>query len=425
MATAGSVLKKEREKRKLSLNDISEETKININYLKAIEADDYSIFPGETYIIGFIRNYARALGLDPLEIVSLYKSSKIQEFTQKENIEEKIEYVKPTPKPKKEVSKKIEPIDLNVTEINENELPEIKPRRKIKSEETTEEVKPLSPIPIKPKIFINPVLIFVALGAILFITLLFIFIKNISRSKSKDIYVDLAELKYLEFERDILKYDFALSEYYKIKLGDKFHAVMFEKSVPLQEKKEQTTFTNFLFYFDGDMLTEVTLNKTKPVDFDMDGTLDLEIKVNSLNNELLNAEIKKLHEFVTISNLAQTSNVTSTNKMLSKVGKTNLKPIPVKQKIIFEGIVKERTYVKAFIDGVEQEGKIYYPKEKIYFEANDVMQLKIGNAGGIDVKINGKPYKIGRRGEIANKVIKWEQDPYDNAAYNLVIKDWQ
>jgi cytoskeleton protein RodZ len=47
-----------------SIDDAVRETKIAKKYLVAIENENFDVFPGETYLIGFIRNYSQFLGLD-------------------------------------------------------------------------------------------------------------------------------------------------------------------------------------------------------------------------------------------------------------------------------------------------------------------------------------------------------------------------
>ncbi|MBT4792962.1 MAG: hypothetical protein HON90_15405 [Halobacteriovoraceae bacterium] len=62
--TIGTILKNQRKKKKISLDEIAESTKININILKALEADDFKNLPNKTYIRGFVINYAKTIGLD-------------------------------------------------------------------------------------------------------------------------------------------------------------------------------------------------------------------------------------------------------------------------------------------------------------------------------------------------------------------------
>jgi cytoskeletal protein RodZ len=75
----GNKLKEARESKGLTYEYISRDTNISSKYLEALEKEDYSPFPGEPYILGFIKNYGEYLGLDPEELMSLYRSIKLRE----------------------------------------------------------------------------------------------------------------------------------------------------------------------------------------------------------------------------------------------------------------------------------------------------------------------------------------------------------
>jgi cytoskeletal protein RodZ len=75
----GEKLKAARERRGLRFEEISRDTNIASRYLEALETENFSGFPGEPYIIGFLRNYSEYLGLDVQEQLSLYRALKIQE----------------------------------------------------------------------------------------------------------------------------------------------------------------------------------------------------------------------------------------------------------------------------------------------------------------------------------------------------------
>lgn len=62
---AGELLKKRREDLGLDLKDVSQTLRINSRYLRAIEEDDQSKLPGDVYLKGYVREYAKLLGLDP------------------------------------------------------------------------------------------------------------------------------------------------------------------------------------------------------------------------------------------------------------------------------------------------------------------------------------------------------------------------
>ena len=60
----GQYLKRVREEKGISLRTVAEETKIRVRYLKALEEGDYATLPGNVYARGFLRNYARFLGVE-------------------------------------------------------------------------------------------------------------------------------------------------------------------------------------------------------------------------------------------------------------------------------------------------------------------------------------------------------------------------
>lgn len=60
----GERLKKEREKHRLSLEEVSSELHIPVNQLVALEDDDYSVFSAELYARGAYGAYTKFLGID-------------------------------------------------------------------------------------------------------------------------------------------------------------------------------------------------------------------------------------------------------------------------------------------------------------------------------------------------------------------------
>lgn len=70
--TLGRQLRRARESRGVSLREISEHTRITIQNLEAIEADDYKHLPGGIFNRSFIRAYARHIGFDEARALELY-----------------------------------------------------------------------------------------------------------------------------------------------------------------------------------------------------------------------------------------------------------------------------------------------------------------------------------------------------------------
>jgi cytoskeletal protein RodZ len=75
----GNKLRLAREDKGYSYDSISRDTNIAIRYLDALEREDFSVFPGEPYLLGFLKNYGEYLGLESAELLSLYRALKIQE----------------------------------------------------------------------------------------------------------------------------------------------------------------------------------------------------------------------------------------------------------------------------------------------------------------------------------------------------------
>jgi cytoskeletal protein RodZ len=72
LATFGEDLRREREIRGISLKEISDATKISKRFLEQIEKNDYRTLPAPVFTRGFVREYARYLGLNAEEMVSRY-----------------------------------------------------------------------------------------------------------------------------------------------------------------------------------------------------------------------------------------------------------------------------------------------------------------------------------------------------------------
>lgn len=99
MEEFGRYLKEERLARGISLSAVQVTTRIRTTYLEAIEAGDFASLPGNTYARGFLKLYAKAIGLDPEEVVKRYdalqsqKMAEVQELLQtpsRERISERL-----------------------------------------------------------------------------------------------------------------------------------------------------------------------------------------------------------------------------------------------------------------------------------------------------------------------------------------------
>jgi cytoskeletal protein RodZ len=76
VSSVGGRLRRERELRGMSVEEIARATRIPLASLERLEADRYDDLPGEVFVRGFLRAYARAIGIDCEEIVALYSSAR-------------------------------------------------------------------------------------------------------------------------------------------------------------------------------------------------------------------------------------------------------------------------------------------------------------------------------------------------------------
>ncbi len=77
MIKLGELLKNKRKEKGLVLSQASESTKIPMNLLKALEEGDFNTFASDVYLKGFLKNYARFLGLDPQKTLAIYRREKL------------------------------------------------------------------------------------------------------------------------------------------------------------------------------------------------------------------------------------------------------------------------------------------------------------------------------------------------------------
>mgnify|MGYP000436251992 CR=1 FL=1 len=74
MFEIGSSLREARTRQGLDVNELELRTKVRGKYLRALEDERFELLPGHTYVKGFLRTYAEALGLDGQLYVDEYNS---------------------------------------------------------------------------------------------------------------------------------------------------------------------------------------------------------------------------------------------------------------------------------------------------------------------------------------------------------------
>ncbi|MDO8909315.1 MAG: DUF4115 domain-containing protein [Pseudohongiella sp.] len=84
----GGMLMAQRETLELSLQQVADQLHLTMHFVRAIESDSYDKLPGDVFVRGYIRTYARLLRLDPDQVLMIY-----DEFTS-HKIARKVEAIK-------------------------------------------------------------------------------------------------------------------------------------------------------------------------------------------------------------------------------------------------------------------------------------------------------------------------------------------
>ena len=84
-AKVGKIFKNARLQKSLSLSEVSSEAVINIEYLRAIESGDYSIFPARTYTVKYFEKYANFLSINP-RFFDIYNADVVAKAEKEEKV---------------------------------------------------------------------------------------------------------------------------------------------------------------------------------------------------------------------------------------------------------------------------------------------------------------------------------------------------
>ena len=363
----GQILKKTRLEKKLTIKEISDSTKIMVRHITALENENFDSFPGETYTLGFLRSYATFLGLDSDQIVQLYKGSQIE--------------VAETP-----LEQLTQPISATADYIKKYLL-----------------------------IGVASLLIF-AIGFFVFTKIdgpIFKAGEN-QEANALDISDHLKKsLKIPDIQTDHLK----LSSGYATALVSVSNGIDFSvnnKEVYLilnqlnYKTLENQNSSAILSFYPGKSTIELIENKT--IEVNEEGIDPFQLTLKGTTPRTIKVAIQVKNNNATAG--AQEQN-TNENRIAN----------PSNFILIFEGITTGENFVEFYVDGRLQKKGLIPSGSHLYYEANESIQLKIGDAGAMKIKVNGKSQRFGKRGQQVNKIIRKVKDPVEQTRFTYTIKD--
>lgn len=349
MDSLGKILKEARLNLNVSLGQIAKDTKIAKRYLDAIEDDDFSIFPGDTYLKGFLRTYCEYLKLDPEEIINKFEKIKIAES----------------------------PI-------------------------------PIDKLIIKPKINLRPLIViifFIAIVALLIMGGIY------GVNLIKKPLIDLAFTKSVKKENNkIIKKIKDLSNTIKYRDNEEEKTFNFKKSDLIEFSSQNENYQLKIKELSPTVVIELPNGKLlyliksyrHNIDINNDNDMDLTLNLNYWNDQ--NANITM------ISNKFQapSSDLKLTGEDAESIVKKNMiEGIEFSLDILFP------TFLRYKIDEDQEIELYYKDKIKNGISAKKRVIIWLSNAGAVEFNFNGynKKFSPGKSGEIAVKLIQWNELP--------------
>src|SRR5687767_14580309 len=123
LASFGEELRREREIRGISLKEIADATKISKRFLEALERNDHKTLPAPVFTRGFVREYARYVGLNVEDMVNRYNfaaenDDRIEKPPQVEKYAKQLPRdISPKPSPKRGIPPVYAKVDRNAIAV--------------------------------------------------------------------------------------------------------------------------------------------------------------------------------------------------------------------------------------------------------------------------------------------------------------------
>lgn len=359
MESVGAILAKAREQKKWTVDDLHKQTRITKKFLEALEKENYEAIPGDIYVKGFLTTVSVKLGLDPEKMIELYKRTKLSE----------------SPAPYEELFKK-----------------------------GADETRKLIPWAIT------------IAGAIVVIAIIVVVVKMVASPKLQNAsFSDNAggggrEKNIVEERASV-----------QVRTGDVVYFRPLGVSATIKILSVGNTVKTML----NDK--EILLSKGNPVmaDLNRNNQPDFRMHLVDVIEDVAMIEIEKVEEAMIENTNAAAGTavpVAPPQPEYKTVGDTmflmeNVDKEPIKLNLT----AKQFVYVRYFVDAERPQVKSLPSGKTLDLTGSDSIQLTIGNAGSLLVRINGKPVTFGREGDVVNKTVKWIRNQDNETKYHLVV----
>ncbi|MEM7181243.1 MAG: helix-turn-helix domain-containing protein [Spirochaetota bacterium] len=366
----GQILREAREAKRLTVRDVSKDTNIAIKFILALENEDYSQFPAETFAMGFLKTYSDYLKLDTGLILNLYRGEQMEESRA----------------PLEELTKPTRPV-----------VSQVKPE--------------------KTKIFtILAIVVMVIVVVILFgaffddmdnnDTLNVDRVENTTEKPTAPTQeIDFDKLTFLQksiLPGRVTQVILNTEKGVKFSVSDRFCKLYLHQVKEADSAGIRSASFGFNIFPEKNIYKFTAKVREKVVlDNRIQALAPLRRKV-TLEMQVISSKAAKVMVRVDTKEVQGPPTVSSGNV-----------PIQVSLKFL------KRSYAEFVIDGQRSQGTIRKGQLKI-LEANNRLELKVVDGSAVELSMGGKSRgKLGRPGQLVKKVFYKVPDPFDSTRYNI------
>ena len=360
-----------------SIEQIARETNIAKSYLTALETEDFDAFPGETYLLGFLRNYSEYLGLNPDELVTLYRNMMLQE--------------QPAPMEELLVSRK--------------------------------------PLP-RAVVIIIVVAVILGLGAAGYFYIYPNYFAGRETAAEEPVKVEAAEEEApqklnikntYDFSDEVLEKRFRKNEAISIRLHDESFLVV------ISDIADSVTFV----HPQGELAMKA--GDEAMLDLDGDSSADIRMLLRSFDADN-NSIVLHVDRFVQSAGPGKTEIVENTPEADSPVVETGIAGrAGAPSRVVDTFVVREADAAETFTlniifrgycllrydaDSSIREERYFHKGETFRLDVSRNVKLWVSNAGALSAKINGVDIDLGDSGEVSARAVQWAYND-DSSVYEL------
>jgi cytoskeletal protein RodZ len=357
----GDQLRKAREERGIDIKSISKETNIAPKYIEALENNDYDKFPSETYLLGFLRSYGNYLNIDDEKLLQHYRAEQISE----------------SQPPLEELTR---PTGGMKFKFSWNR------------EKTFLLAKGLASLAVMGMVVYGLYLGLEALQSNSGITPHNKEQKEISRKPDSR-----EKTQKIEFTRQRAETLLKKKELVTFQVENREYGIRL-----LQIRKTQNQALIEILPIKKEMVLSVRQKATLPLK-NLGYNLIFLLKAQTAHTAKIELRRQKV----------QTS-----GSQGQKTQAHTTKPDELTLKMHIQ--LSDNSYIETYTDGKKVYAGLMHNGKEAYWTAQKTIQIHMGNADGVHIKVNGKKFHFD--GKVVNKTFYWQQDPLDPSQYKVNVK---